>query len=205
MQAYLKSEMPCHGVRIPEVHALCKAIFRDLRFDDANAWREQVRALFHGASHREERLAAIDLAMHRSGRAFHTPDDALPLYEELIVTGAWWDLVDDLAVNGVGSLLRAHPTPMKERMLAWASDPDLWKRRTAILSQLAFKAATDLELLHACIAPSIGSREFFLRKAIGWALRQYARVDPEEVSRYVRAHPELSPLSRREALKHVGA
>jgi 3-methyladenine DNA glycosylase AlkD len=90
-------------------------------------------------------------------------------------------------------------------MLAWASDADLWKRRTAIISQVRFQAASDVELLHACIAPSIGSRELFLRKAIGWALRRHARIDPEGVARYVRAHPELSPSSRREALKHVGA
>ena len=80
----------------------------------------------------------------------------------------------------------------------------LWKRRTAILSQLTFKQDTDLDLLYDCIGPSLPSKEFFLRKAIGWALRQYAWIDPAEVERYVREHEdELSPLSRREALKNV--
>ena len=128
------------------------------------------------------------------------------MYEELIVTGAWWDYVDVLAKHRVGRLLRTYPGPMRRRMLAWSRSRDLWKRRTSILCQLDFKGDTDLALLYACIAPSLASREFFLRKAIGWALRQHAWTDPDAVRRYVRDHEAaLSPLSRREALKNVGA
>jgi 3-methyladenine DNA glycosylase AlkD len=127
------------------------------------------------------------------------------MYEEMIVTGAWWDYVDAIAGHRLGLLLRRFPAPMRKQMLAWSRDQDLWKRRSAILCQLRFKGETDLELLYACIAPSLASREFFLRKAIGWALRQYAWTDPREVVRYVREHQAaLSPLSRREALKNVG-
>jgi len=80
----------------------------------------------------------------------------------------------------------------------------MWKRRTSILCQLGFKADTDLDLLYSCIRPSLGSKEFFLRKAIGWALRQYAWTNPGEVRRYVQAHEnELSALSMREALKNI--
>src|SRR5262245_7605408 len=126
------------------------------------------------------------------------------MYEEMIVSGAWWDFVDALAKHRLGLLLRRYPGPMRRRMLAWSRSPDLWKRRSAILCQLDFRGETDLELLYACIEPSLSSREFFLRKAIGWALRQHAWTDPAEVRRYVRAHrAELSPLSRREALKNV--
>jgi 3-methyladenine DNA glycosylase AlkD len=89
-------------------------------------------------------------------------------------------------------------------MLAWSRCSDLWKRRTSILCQLLFKEQTDLELLYACIEPSLASREFFLQKAIGWALRQQARTNPSEVKRYVRLNQaRLSALSRREALKHL--
>jgi 3-methyladenine DNA glycosylase AlkD len=91
-------------------------------------------------------------------------------------------------------------------MLAWSRAKDMWKRRSAILCQLSFKNETDLDLLYACIEPSLGSKEFFLQKAIGWALRQYAWTNPREVQRYVRAHAdEMSPLSKREALKNCGA
>jgi 3-methyladenine DNA glycosylase AlkD len=93
---------------------------------------------------------------------------------------------------------------MKPALLRWSRDENLWKRRTAILSQLTFKMGTDLRFLYACIEPSLGSKEFFLRKAIGWALRQYAWTDPDEVLRYVdRNRDRLSGLSRREALKNV--
>ncbi len=92
---------------------------------------------------------------------------------------------------------------MKRKMLAWSRSKDLWKRRTAILCQLGFKAATDLELLYECIEPSLSSREFFLRKAIGWALRQYAWTDGAEVKRYTRLNRDrLSALSYREALRN---
>jgi 3-methyladenine DNA glycosylase AlkD len=95
---------------------------------------------------------------------------------------------------------------MRRKMLSWSRSDDLWKRRTAIICQLGFKDRTDTDLLYACIAPSLASKEFFLQKAIGWALRQYAWVHPAEVRRYVRLNqPRLSALSRREALKNIGS
>ena len=94
---------------------------------------------------------------------------------------------------------------MRRKMLSWSKSNHLWKRCTAILCQLGFKAETDLELLSACIEPSIGSREFFLRKAIGWALRQYAWTDTAEIKKYVRLNrSRLSPMRCREALKNIG-
>jgi len=89
------------------------------------------------------------------------------MYEELIVTGAWWDYVDAIAGQRLLAILRAEPEAMTRAMLEWAVDDDMWKRRSAILCQLNAKADTDLALLEAAIAPSLGSKEFFLRKAIG--------------------------------------
>ena len=128
---------------------------------------------------------------------------ALPVFEEFIVTGAWWDYVDATA-HLVGEVLRADRTWMTRELRRWSRDGDMWKRRAAILCQLRFKTGTDLDLLYGCIDPNLADREFFIRKAIGWALRQYAWTDPGAVVRYVRTHRErLSPLSQREALKHV--
>ena len=94
---------------------------------------------------------------------------------------------------------------MTTTLLAWSRTPDLWLRRTAIICQVKTKAATDLELLYACIEPNLGERDFFIRKAIGWALRAYAWTDPDEVAGYVRANERrLSALSRREALRNLG-
>lgn len=205
MAAYMKSTMPFLGCSADAMRAACKETFADLHFAHAKQWREIVLFLWRNAKWREERYAAIELCALRAAKPFRDDLDALPMYEEMITTGAWWDLVDSLAQHRVGDLLRAHPEEMKRVLLRWAKGRDMWLARTAILAQNRFRAQTDLALLEECIAPSIGSKEFFLRKAIGWALRCHAYVDPAWVRRYVRAHRELSGLSVREALKNIGA
>lgn len=203
MQRYMKSEMPYHGVPVPLVRTICKPLFRDLALPNATTWSALVRELWHGATFREERYAALALTADRRAEPFQKPS-VLPLYEELIVSGAWWDFVDEIATRRVGKLVADHRAPLTKKMLAWSRDRNLWKRRTAILCQLHAGGETDLEFLYACFEPSLDSKEFFLRKAIGWALRQYARTAPAEVRRYVREQGDrLSPLSRREALKHL--
>ena len=203
MQTYMKSAMPYHGVPAPLLRRVFGSVFADVQFPTAAQWQTQVLGVWRGARYREERYAALYLAGHKAAHAFQTPR-AMRLYEELIVTGAWWDYVDDIASHRVGPILREHPGVMRRRMLAWSRSRDLWKRRTAIICQLGFKAHTDLDLLYACIEPSLDSTEFFLRKAIGWALRQYAWTDAAEIKRYVRMHHDrLSGLSRREALKNL--
>jgi 3-methyladenine DNA glycosylase AlkD len=205
MQAYMKSAMPYLGVSSVPLKRVCKALFDDLAWPSSEAWQRDVLALWRGAEFREERYAAIELTGVKAARAFHTLA-ALPLYEELVVTGAWWDYVDIIAGHRLWAILQAEGEPMKRAMLAWSTDTDMWKRRSAILCQLKAKGGTDLGFLYACIAPSIESKEFFLRKAIGWALREYAKTDADEVRRYVADHADrLSGLSRREALKNVGA
>jgi len=121
----------------------------------------------------------------------------------MITTGAWWDYVDEVS-HHVGMLLRSQPEPMKRVMREWSRDKDLWKRRVSIICQISFKRDTDLDLLYSNIEPNLAERNFFIRKAIGWALRAYAWTDPAEVSRYVAANEtRLSGLSKREALKNV--
>jgi 3-methyladenine DNA glycosylase AlkD len=204
MQAYMKSAMPFLGVSAADLRRVCRSVFGGRGYDTAARWRGDVLALWRGATHREERYAAVELTGVRAARPFQDMD-ALPMYEEMVTTGAWWDYVDALAKHRLGAILRGHPRPMGKAMRAWSRDGDLWKRRSAILCQLAFKEETDLDLLYACLEPSLESKEFFLRKAIGWALRQYAWTDPEEVRRYLRKHESrLAPLSRREALKNLG-
>jgi 3-methyladenine DNA glycosylase AlkD len=128
------------------------------------------------------------------------------MYEEMIVAGGWWDYVDSIVTQRFWPILQADREAMKRTMLVWSTEADMWKQRSAILCQIKAKKETDLPFLYACIEPSLGSKEFFLRKAIGWALRQYAWTDPEEVRHYVAANANrLSGLSKREALKNVRA
>jgi 3-methyladenine DNA glycosylase AlkD len=203
MQAYMKSAMPYLGVTAPQLRQVCRAVFAARPLANFDEWHDSALALWREARYREERYAAIGLTGDRRYRSYQRLD-ALPLYEEMIVTGAWWDYVDDLASHRIGPLLALHPDPLRATMLAWSRDANLWKRRTAILSQLSFKTSTDEELLFACIAPNMGEKDFFIRKAIGWALREYSKTQPDTVRRYVREHEtELSPLSRREALKYM--
>lgn len=203
MQAYMKSEMPYHGVPAPKVRAICKEKFAPLSFSKREDWEKEVRVIWDGAKFREERYCAVALTGVKQARAFQTPD-AMPLYEKMIVEGAWWDLVDEIATNRIGPIFRAHPKTMRPMMLRWAKDANMWKARTAILCQCRSREETDAKFLYACIEPSIGSKEFFLRKAIGWSLREYARYDMKEVKRYVKKNEaRLSGLSKREALKHA--
>jgi 3-methyladenine DNA glycosylase AlkD len=203
MQAYMKSAMPYHGVPTPLLRQVCKATFADVQFATASHWQAQVLDLWRNARFREERYAALYLAGDKRGQPFQTLS-AVKMYEELIVTGAWWDYVDDIASHRIGPILWDYPAPMRRKMQSWSKSNNLWKRRTAIICQLGFKAETNLELLYSCIEPSLGSQEFFLQKAIGWALRQYAWTDSAEIKKYVRLNrTRLSALSCREALKNI--
>ncbi|MDF5753967.1 DNA alkylation repair protein [Spongiactinospora sp. TRM90649] len=201
MRAYMKSDMPFLGVQAVPRRAALRRVFAEHRILAAPEWRKTSLAIWRAAEYREERYAAIELTGFRFYRPWQTLY-TLPMYEEMIVTGAWWDFVDDLAVHRVGGLLTAYPDSMRPLMLEWSRGDDLWKRRTSILCQNRFRERTDLGLLYACIEPSLSDTDFFARKAIGWALREYAKVDPREVVRYV-DHKGISGLSRREALRNV--
>ncbi len=206
-QRYMRSSMPFHGVRSPELRRIVGPVLRAHPPADRAMWEATVRELWDGATHREERYAALAVAQHPSARAWQD-EEALGLYRHLVVTGAWWDVVDETATRLVGPVLLAHRTEVTPLMDAWAVADDLWLRRTAVLSQLKHKDATDTALLERCVVANLeGSafgHEFFVRKAIGWALRQHARTDPEWVVALVASLGDrLSGLSRREALKHL--
>ncbi len=207
MQRYMKSEMPYLGVSSRPLATACREVYAAQRLPDRAAWERAVRRLWDEATVREERYAAIALVRHRAYRAFQGPA-TLPLYRHLVVTGGWWDYVDTLAAHEVGGVLLDFPSEVAPVVRAWAVDDDLWLRRSAILCQLLAKDRTDVALLTDTLEPNLeGSTygsEFFVRKAVGWALRQHARVDPDWVRAFVAEHDrQLSGLSRREALKHL--
>ncbi len=204
MQAYMKSTMPYLGIRRPAQTAAMKPVYRAHSFDSFDDLSDTLLELWRTAEYREERYAAIGLLRLKQHQ--HLLDIAsLPMLEELIVTGAWWDFVDELASHAVGTVLHTDPSATAAQMRKWSFGTDLWKRRTSILCQLRFKHDVDLVLLADCMEPSLDSTEFFLRKAIGWALREVAKTDPDWVCNYVDEHADrLSGLSRREALKHIG-
>jgi 3-methyladenine DNA glycosylase AlkD len=199
-QAYMRSHIPSLGVRVPDVRRI--AASAAARFPPASAdhLRATVLELWRTSAFREERYAAIDL----TGNRLVAKDlDMLPVYVEVIRTGAWWDFVDGVS-GRICSLLQAHPGPMSATLRQWSRDPDLWIRRASITSQLRAKKATDTALLAAVLEANLADPEFFIRKAIGWALREYAKTDPGWVEAFVARHGQaISPLSRREALRRI--
>lgn len=201
-QAYMKSDMPSLGVPVPTVRKIAKEAAKASPFASAEELRDTVLRLWRDAEVREERYAAIDLT---AVRPVAHDLRMVPVYEEFIRTGAWWDLVDGVAPR-IRELLLAHPDPMAELLLGWASDGDMWVRRAAITSQLGAKSRTSTALLTAVILPNLDDSEFFIRKAIGWALREYGKHNPDWVAAFAREYKErLSPLSYREAVRRLPA
>lgn len=213
MQRYMKSAMPYRGISSPALAALLRPLLAGRPLDEGT-WQDTVLELWDHAAYREERYAALALARHRLHRE-HRQVETLGLYEHLVRTGAWWDLVDEIATHLVRDTLLAHPDEATPVLREWAVADDLWVRRSAIICQVGAKDRCDQSLLAEAIGANLdGStrttpavspygREFFIRKGIGWALRDHARSDPAWVVAFVEHHHDrLSGLSRREALKH---
>ncbi|MFB9357033.1 DNA alkylation repair protein [Actinoplanes nipponensis] len=197
--AYMRDQFAFLGLPAPTQRALARAAVAGLPAP-AEADLRAVALACWELPEREYQYFACDwLRAHVSvpGPGF------LATVRTLIVTKSWWDTVDPLATRVVGGLVRRHPALVAE-LDAWSVEGDLWLVRTAILHQLHYGAETDTGRLFGYCTRQAGHRDFFVRKAIGWALRQYARTDPEAVARYVAEHRDrLSPLSVREATKHL--
>jgi 3-methyladenine DNA glycosylase AlkD len=207
MQAYMKSRLPFRGIAAPLRRALTAEAVRAHPLPDTATLALAMRALWRGAKYREERYAAMELA--RTGAHARLFDASLlPVYEEMIVDGAWWDYCDDISGTALARLLREQPETMKPLLRRWARGDELWLRRAAMLCQRRMKTGFDAVLLYDCILPSIGSgrfaNEFFIRKGIGWALRERSYEAPDEVRAFLREYDaQLSPLTKREAMKAI--
>ncbi len=203
MQAYMKTDEPFHGVAAPARRRILRQLVAAHPVVDADAWRAQILELWSG-THREERYLAVDLAV-RGAKRFMGPRE-LPLAERLVREGAWWDLVDPVACHLVGRSIEVDAPGTWAVVDRWIDDPDLWIRRSAILCQngLLRRGRGDEARLFAFCTARAHEREFFVRKAIGWALRDYAHSHPDRVRWFLAEHgDQLSGLSRREASKHL--
>ena len=200
MAAYMKTTMPFYGLAKPQrvpIYKQMKALF------PAKSRREYeagVRALW-SLPHREGKYAALVYA--RQWNPFITAE-SIPLYEFMIRGGAWWDLVDDIAVHLAGHVYLHERAAVKPVVEAWVGDPDLWIRRTAILIHNKHKKLTDEKQLFAHCLRLAHEKEFFIRKAIGWALRQYSYTNPDSVRRFLKTNePRFSGLTLREGSKQL--
>ena len=198
MAAYMKTEMPFFGVQAKERRAIARRAKKAFAITTHKKYVQTIKCLWKQA-HREQKYIAVDLA--RAYKSFVTID-SLDLYEKMVREGAWWDFVDDIAQHLVGQVLLKNPEKMYPTMDQWLRDDDFWIRRVALLCQNTFKENTDEKRLFSyCLALATES-EFFIRKAIGWALRQYSYTAPKKVKAFLlKNKSKLSGLSFREGAK----
>jgi 3-methyladenine DNA glycosylase AlkD len=205
MQAYMKSALPFHGVQTPLRRQLVAQVAALHTLPDAAALADTLLALWRTATHREERYAALDLLrLPRQRKLLDTT--LLPALQEMIVTGAWWDHCDEISGVALPRLLQAEPAVMKPVLRQWARGDALWLRRAAMLSQRTLKSGFDAVLFYETLLPSLGhsalAQDFFIRKGMGWALRERSYHAADEVRAFCDEYAaQLSPLTRREALR----
>lgn len=196
MAAYMKTSMPFYGVPKPEREQIRREVKTRFPLLNRTDYERAVLGLWK-LPHREEKYFAIDVA--RAGREFIVPQ-SLPLYRQMIEEGAWWDFVDEVAAHLVGGVLLHHRDETALLMDRWIEDADLWVRRAAIISQLTHKDKPDHVRLFRYSLAQAAEKDFFIRKAIGWALRQYAYAAPDRVRAFItKNRNRLSPLTYREA------
>lgn len=200
MRAYMKDVAPFLGLATPVRRALSRTVLEGTpRPGEADCTAIALRCW--QLPEREYQYFAVDYLRRHVKRC---TSGFLPVARYLVSTVPWWDTVDALAAHVVGGLVAADPR-LKSDMDAWIVDEDLWVARTALLHQLRHKERTDTERLFAYCLRQSGHPDFFIRKAIGWCLREYAKTDPDAVRGFlVREKGRFAPLSVREALKNIG-
>ncbi len=199
MKKYMRDQFEYLGIKTPERAALQKEFYAERGLPEVTDLDTILRDLW-SLPQREFQYTAVGL-LGRLSRQL--PPGFIDTIEYLITTKSWWDTVDGIAGETVGVHFKRHPAVRKKYLARWRKSEDFWLRRATILFQLDYKEETDFDLLCDLIRENLGSKEFFINKAIGWALRQYARTDPDAVKKFVKATKELHPLSRREAMKHL--
>ncbi|MEX1037475.1 MAG: DNA alkylation repair protein [Acidimicrobiia bacterium] len=200
MQAYMKTDMPFYGVQKAGRTPILRALVRDHQPETVEEYRNLVLSLWN-LDHREEKYLALGVA--RQFEAFVLPGQ-IDLYRRLIVEGGWWDLVDEVATKLIRHMVVEYPSATWPVVDQWIDDSDMWLRRSALICQIGAKDRTDPARLFGFCAARAYEEDFFIRKAIGWALREYAKTEPDAVAGFINSHiDELSGLSHREGSKHI--
>ncbi|MGJ7920661.1 DNA alkylation repair protein [Neobacillus sp. LXY-4] len=198
MAKYLKNKFPFLGIKSPERRELTKLIFQQIDVKNEPVDVEFILTLWDQAE-REYQYVALDYL----AKVIKKVNKAeIGLMEKLITTKSWWDTVDTLASQPVGTIVADAKELIPAVIDGWSIHENMWLRRTSILFQLKYKQATDEELLYRYILANAGSKEFFIQKAIGWALREYSKTNPESVKQFIEKNT-LMPLSVREGSKYI--
>jgi len=199
MKKYMRDQFEYLGIKTPQAKALQKEFYAKNGLPEISELDTIVRELWD-LRQREYKYVAMGLTDKFEKKL---PADFIETVEHLIVTESWWDTVDLIASHQVGTIFKMYPKVKAKHLKKWRKSNNFWLRRTTLLFQLLYKQETDFDLLCELIRENLGSDEFFINKAIGWSLRQYAKTDATAVKKFVKATKELHPLSRREAMKHL--
>ena len=195
-RAYMKDQFPFFGIKMPQRRALQRPFLAKASLPSQDEVTRLVQA-FWQKSEREYHYFAQELLAKYTGRC--EPEDIV-LFEYMITHNAWWDTVDFIASKLIGPYFRQYPEQRDPQIDAWLASDNIWLQRTCLLFQLHYKSHLDQQLLTRVIHHLLGSKEFFINKAIGWILREYSKTNPEWVRHFV-GHTSLAPLSYREAVR----
>ncbi len=198
MENYLRNQFPCYGIK------------SDLRRETTRPYQQIL--LKHGPDYIEKIVrdcwSKKEREFHYVGMEYlaktakHWKGTELPLLEYLVLHHSWWDTVDTIASNIVGPYFRKFPEQIAPAIKRWNAQDNFWLHRVSIIFQLKYGAKTDEKLLFAQCRRFAGEKEFFIRKGIGWALRQYSKYNAESVRKFI-SETKLQPLSLKEASKYV--
>ncbi|CAG5080675.1 DNA alkylation repair protein [Parvicella tangerina] len=200
-KAYLKDLFEFYGIKTPVRREMTKPFMAKAHLPSKKEAIAIVKECWNQPE-REFQMFGLDLILKYSKKL---DKEDISLLEWLVTHKSWWDTVDMLATKGVGDYFKKFPEERLKYVEKWCAQENIWLRRIAILFQLKYKKDTDLELLTNVIEKNLGSKEFFINKAIGWMLREYSRVDPLWVLGFVEDHPNLSNLSIKEATRLINA
>jgi len=200
MAAYMKDRFPFYGVKAP----LRKEILRPIWKQQPAAIKENILELSSKLWEKDQRECQM-IAMELMGKCkkSYGPEE-LPHLEKLITTKSWWDTVDFLASTMVGQALSKDTVLARETAIRYMNSDNMWLQRTALIFQLKYKGQIDEALLYQLIPMTFGSKEFFINKASGWALRQHSKFNPASVRAFISDHRDsMSNLSLREGSKYL--
>lgn len=199
MENYMKDHFSFYGIKTEKRRMIFKAVLKENQVEVAENARNIAIELY-SKKQRELHYCGIEILMKELKKRYQKKD--ISLIEFLIVTNSWWDSIDVIAKYILGEYLMQFPEET-ERVIQKFSDSDtMWLNRSAILFQLDYKQKTNTGLLFALCQKHSVSNDFFIRKAIGWALREYGKTNPSAVLKFVEAN-NLKPLSKKEALKNI--
>ena len=206
MSAYMKNKFQYFGIKSPERKTLFKQWLKENpsfhKGIDLKSYQKTLDIVWElfNQPQRELSYCAVEL-LEKTKKEWRLED--ITFFEKFIITNSWWDTVDYISTNIVGAYFIKYPDQIRPVTEGWMQSNNIWLQRVCLIFQLKYRKNTDFDLMTTYILRLKDSNEFFIQKAIGWALREYAKHDANAVKNFVEMYT-LKPLSKREALKHIG-